>query len=184
MDNTVGEIRAFAGDYAPRGWEICNGKLLSVSAYPALFSLIGYTYGGDGSTTFALPDLRGRLIVQNGQLTGGSTFPFARPDGKQTVTLTVSNMAEHQHSLAASKEPAITNQAANNYLSKAQDPGNPGSDVLGYLPYNTADTTLKMAPLKAGTLTSTGGNQPHDNRQPYLPISYIIALNGVYPDFS
>ncbi|MET0395061.1 MAG: tail fiber protein [Chitinophagaceae bacterium] len=184
MDNTVGEIRAFAGDYAPRGWEICNGKLLSVSEYPALFSLIGFTYGGDNRNLFALPDLRGRLVVQNGQLAGGSAFPFGRPAGQQSVTLTAGNMGEHQHDLVASTEPAVTSTAANNYLSKAQDPGNPGSDVLGYLPYKTTDTTLKVAPLNANTLTSAGNSAPHDNRQPYLPISYIIALNGVYPDFS
>lgn len=184
MDNTIGEIRAFAGDYAPRGWEICNGKLLNVSDYPALFSLIGFAYGGDGRSTFALPDLRGRLVVQNGQLTGGSTFPFAKPNGQQTVTITTGNMAEHQHDLVASKEPAVTSTASNTYLSKAQDPGNPGSDVLSYLPYNATDTTLKVATLNVNTLTSAGQGLPHDNRQPYLPISYIIALNGVYPDFS
>ena len=183
MDIIVGEIRAFSGDYAPRNWAICDGRLLKITEYPALYSLITTSYGGDGITTFALPDLRGRLVVQNGRLAGGSVFQFAKPGGQQTVTLTSNNMAAHQHTLVASKESAVTNQAFNNYLATAQDPGNPGSDVLSYLEYKTNDATVKVVPLNGNTLNPIGGSQPHDNRQPYLGISYIIALNGIYPDF-
>lgn len=183
MQPYLGEIRAFAGNFAPVGWLACNGSLLSISQYDALFTLIGTTYGGDGITTFALPNLQGRAAMQNGQLVGGSSYPIGGAGGVESVTLTTSSMPSHQHAFNVATTPGTTNTATNNFLASVQDTGNPGSTVLAYMPYNQGDNTLVAIPLNQGTIGTGGSSQPHENMQPYLAITYIIATQGIYPSF-
>lgn len=183
MEPYLGEIRAFAGNFAPVGWLQCNGTLLPISQYDALFTLIGTTYGGDGITTFALPNLQGRAAMQNGQLAGGASYPLGGAGGVETVTLTTASMPSHQHAFNVSTAAGTTNTATNNFLASVQDTGNPGSTVLAYMPYSQGDNTLVSVPLNPGTIGAGGSSQPHENMQPYLAITYIIATQGVYPSF-
>ncbi|MET0393651.1 MAG: tail fiber protein [Chitinophagaceae bacterium] len=179
----LGEIKAFAGNYAPVGWLTCDGSLQQISQFESLYSLLGTTYGGDGQTTFGLPDLRGRLIVQTGQMTGAANYPLGVAGGLEKVVLTLPAIPSHNHSFTVSTQPATTNQASGNFLAAAKDTGNPSVNVLEHLPFKSEDNTLKTVALHPGTLTSQGGNQPHENRQPYLCITYMIATEGEYPSF-
>jgi microcystin-dependent protein len=159
----VGEIRMFAGNFAPAGWMFCEGQLLPISENETLFQLIGTTYGGDGESTFALPDLRGRIPLHQ-----GNGFILAESGGTETVTLTVSQIPAHSHPLLASAD--VGNQI------------NPGgsltSNSQGAIPYIEDAPTLNM---NAGAISPVGGSQPHDNFQPYLCINFIISLFGIFP---
>src|SRR5215467_1889396 len=161
----VGEIRMFAGNFAPAGWMFCEGQLLPISEYETLFFLIGTTYGGDGTSTFALPDLRGRLPVHQ-----GSGFVMAEIGGAETVTLTTAQMPAHSHGFLASTNPGATTTPAGNTVAKI---------VGGAASAYTQDTP--GTPLAPGSIGSDGGSQPHDNMQPYLCVSFIISLFGVFP---
>jgi microcystin-dependent protein len=159
----VGEIRMFAGNFAPVGWMFCDGQLLPISENEVLFQLIGTTYGGDGESTFALPDLRGRLPLHQ-----GSSFSLAETAGVEEVTLTVSQIPSHTHALVAST--AVGNQTS------------PVANVLAQSV--TADLYIEdfpTAPLAATALAVVGGSQPHTNLQPYLCINFIISLFGIFP---
>ncbi|MEK9711172.1 MAG: tail fiber protein [Thalassolituus sp.] len=169
-DPFVGEIRMFAGNFAPRGWAFCDGQLLAVSQNDALFSLLGTTYGGDGRTTFALPDMRGRLPVHQGQGPGLTMHRMGAEYGSETVTLNINEIPGHSHELMAS--------------TQAVDSANPASDVMG----SHTDGDMVYAPVSAdiGTLSSStidvsGGSRSHTNLMPALCINYIIALFGIYP---
>jgi microcystin-dependent protein len=154
----------FGGNFAPAGWALCNGALQSISGNPALFQLIGTTYGGDGLNTFALPDLQGRLPVHQG---AGLTLGGA--GGTETVTLTSSQTPAHSHQFLASSSPGAQ-----------RDPtGNVPAAIVAGSAYAQATATAAMAPQSIGA--SGGGNQPHDNMQPYLSVTFIISLYGVYP---
>lgn len=159
----VGEIRMFAGNFAPAGWMFCEGQLLPISENETLFQLIGTTYGGDGQSTFALPDLRGRLPIHQ-----GNGFILAETGGAEEITLTVSQIPAHSHPLLATQ--TVANDA------------NPGSNLLAqattFDPYQTNPANAAMAPQSAG---STGGSQPHSNFQPYLCVNFIISLFGIFP---
>jgi microcystin-dependent protein len=160
----VGEIRIFAGTFAPAGWMFCEGALLPISEYETLFNLIGTTYGGDGQETFALPDLRGRIPIHQ-----GNGFTLAETGGVETVTLTVNQMPAHTHPLVASTNNASTANAQTNVL--AQTPS--------YTPYISG-----FAPnvsLHAASVGPDGGSQPHENFQPYLCLDFIISLFGIFP---
>ena len=159
----VGEIRMFAGNFAPAGWLLCEGQLLPISQYDTLFALIGTTYGGDGQTTFALPDLRGRLPIHQG---GG--FTLAQSGGVETVTLTVNQVPSHSHPMLASNDPANTPNPQGNVV---------GTPALA-TPFFGGPATAALAPQ---AITSTGGSQPHSNFQPYLCVNFIISLFGVFP---
>jgi microcystin-dependent protein len=159
----VGEIRMFAGNFAPAGWMFCEGQLLAISEYDTLFNLVGTTYGGDGQSTFALPDLRGRLPLHQG---GG--FTLAETGGVEQVTLTVSQLPAHAHSLAASTNDASAANAAGNVLAQ----------TASYTPY--VSSVVPVTAL-APSLATTGGSQPHSNFQPYLCIDFIISLFGIFP---
>lgn len=159
----VGEIRIFAGNFAPAGWMFCEGQLLPISENETLFNLIGTTYGGDGQSTFALPDLRGRLPIHQG---GG--FVLAQTGGAEQVTLTVSQIPAHTHALIASTNNASTANAGGNLL--AQTPSY--TPYIG-MPANSA--------LNAASISSVGNSQPHTNFQPYLCVNFIISLYGIYP---
>lgn len=161
----VGEIRMFAGNFAPAGWMFCEGQLLPISEYETLFNLIGTTYGGDGQSTFALPDLRGRVPIHF-----GNGFTLAETGGVETVTLTVSQIPAHTHAYLASNNTATGVVPQTQVLCASTD--------ANTLPYGTdAPTTV----LNAASTTSTGGSQPHDNFQPYLCVDFIISLFGIFP---
>lgn len=160
----VGEVRMFAGNFAPAGWMFCEGQLLPISENETLFQLIGTTYGGDGQNTFALPDLRGRVSIHQ-----GNNFILAETGGVETVTLTASQIPAHSHVPNANSGNGTSTDPANNFW--AAQPS-----LLQYSATGTANTNLN-----ASTLSFTGGNQPHENMQPYLCVSYIISLFGIFP---
>lgn len=160
----VGEIRMFAGNFNPGGWMFCEGQLLPISDYETLFQLIGTTYGGDGVSTFGLPDLRGRLPIHQ-----GNSFILAQRGGAESVTLTVEQMPGHSHALLASSGNALLASASGNLL--AQTPT--------HTPYISGASA--NASLAANSVSSAGGNQPHDNFQPYLCVDFIISLYGIFP---
>ena len=157
----VGEIRIFAGNFAPAGWMFCEGQLLPISEYETLFNLIGTTYGGDGQSNFALPDLRGRLPLDVG---GG--FTLAETGGVENVTLTVSQIPAHQHTVVASNSSATGAIPSGAYAANG-----PVMYKVG-----ASDSTMSAA-----TIGPSGGTQPHSNFQPYLCVDFIISLYGVFP---
>lgn len=163
----VGELRIFAGNFAPAGWMFCEGQLVPISEYETLFNLIGTTYGGDGQSTFALPDLRGRLPIHQ-----GNGFILAETGGVEQVTLTVSQTPAHSHPLLASSRQADSSQPSGRTFGAAR----PTVDL--YIE-DTAD--VNCAPT---AITSIGGSQPHSNFQPYLCVDYIISLYGIFPSQS
>jgi microcystin-dependent protein len=159
----VGEVRMFAGNFAPAGWMFCEGQLLPISENETLFNLIGTTYGGDGQSTFALPDLRGRVPIHM-----GSGFILAETGGVESVTLTVSQIPVHTHPFLATTN--VGNQSSPNGQTVAESP-----QVKLYIE-DVPDNNL--APIAIG---STGGSQPHTNFQPYLCVDFIISLFGIFP---
>lgn len=159
----VGEIRMFAGNFAPAGWMFCEGQLLPISEYETLFNLIGTTYGGDGQSTFALPDLRGRLPLHQ-----GNGFILAETGGVETVTLTTSQIPAHSHPWLASSTAASSLAPTNQLLAETQ--------AQTY--FSSPDNPTNLSPSCVG---STGGSQPHNNFQPYLCVDFIISLFGLYP---
>lgn len=159
----VGEIRMFAGNFAPAGWMFCDGQLLPISEYETLFNLIGTTYGGDGQSTFALPDLRGRIPIHM-----GNGFILAETGGVEEITLTVNQIAAHSHPLLASTNVANQSAPTNNVLAQSTS-----ADL--YIE-DTATTNLA-----ANAIGAVGGSQPHTNFQPYLCVDFIISLFGIYP---
>jgi microcystin-dependent protein len=165
----VGEIRMFAGNFAPAGWMFCEGQLLPISEYETLFNLIGTTYGGDGQSTFALPDLRGRLPIHQGQGSGLGNYILAETGGVEEVTLTVQQIPVHSHAVLCSDGSGST---TSNPLGAVWAP----SDTLQYAP--AADSFMGSSPMNT---TPAGGSQPHDNQHPYLCIDYIISLFGLFP---
>ena len=163
----LGEIRMFAGNFAPVGWMFCDGQLLPISENDQLFNLLGTTYGGDGETTFALPDLRGRIPLHQ-----GNGFTLAETGGVEEVTLTINQIPTHNHSLVASSASGTGTNPGGNLLAQ----------TAGALqPYLADAPTLNM---NAQAVAPTGGSQPHTNFQPYLCINFIISLFGIYPSQS
>lgn len=172
----VGQLAIFAGSFAPVGWAFCNGQALAIDQNPVLFQLIGTTYGGDGQTTFNLPDLQGRVPVHQGQGPGLSGFVQGQTGGAESVTLTTQQLPTHTHALGAAAS-ANSSTPANTVL--ASEGGADASKVSIYAPFDA--TSANMTALLPTSLASAGGSQPHENRQPYLAINYIIALQGVFP---
>ena len=177
----TGEIRAFAGAYTPAGWQLCDGSLLQISDYSDLFELLGTTYGGDGQTTFAVPDFRGRVAVQTGQLAGGSSYALGAKGGVEAVGLTLDTISAHTHRLQVDTVAGTSAAAFGNFLAAVQDSANPDSSVLAYLPYCGPLASI-VVPLKNGTISYTGRGYAHENRQPYMGITYIIATTGDFPE--
>jgi len=166
----IAEIRIFAGNFAPRSWAFCNGQLLPVAQNTALFSLIGTTYGGDGRTTTALPNLQGRAPMHPGRGPGLTSRHLGERGGVETVTLTEAQMPNHNHTLMSSSSPGTTFSPTDNSVLARSVGGNAFDD-----------TDNLNSSLNEGTITETGGSQAHNNMQPYLAINYIIALQGLYP---
>jgi microcystin-dependent protein len=163
----VGEIRLFAGNFAPAGWMFCEGQLLPISEYDVLFVLIGTIYGGDGQNTFALPDLRGRIPVHQGTSSQG-TFVIGQLSGSESVTLTTQQLPSHSHTLVASSHPGQVADPSNAYVAADRD-------------FPAFDGSLPSVAMATGAVSSIGNNQPHENMPPFLCLSFIISLFGVFP---
>jgi microcystin-dependent protein len=171
----VGEIRMFAGNFAPTDWALCNGALLSISQNTVLFDLIGTTYGGDGQSTFALPNLNGAVPIHAGN-SGASTYIIGQSGGVSTVTLTSAQIPSHSHTVTADSNPATTPVPTNAYLAAS-------APYAAYTEPNGSgnpDATL-FRTMNPSMLATTGGGQPHQNMQPFLAITYIISLFGIFP---
>lgn len=167
----VAEIRIFAGNFAPTGWALCDGQLLPISQNTALFSLLGTTYGGDGKSTFALPNLQGSAPLQQGQGPGLSLRDLGEIGGEQNVTLLTTEMPAHNHVAVAASGAGQPSPANNAWASGAKGFGNV------YSPSAQA-SNVQMSPL---AISIAGGNLPHNNMMPYLCLTFIIALQGVFP---
>ena len=164
----VGEIRMFAGNFAPAGWNFCDGTLLAISENETLFQLIGTTYGGDGESTFQLPNLQSRVPIHMGKGPDGTTYQLAEMAGVETVTLSTQQIPSHNHSFLGSASIATQQTPAGNIVAQ--------STLAKMYIQDTADT-----PLAANSIGPAGGSQPHDNMQPYLCINFIISLFGIFP---
>lgn len=177
MEEYIGIVKLFAGNFAPRGWAFCNGQLLSIAQNTALFSILGTTYGGDGRTTFALPNLNGRVPVGTGQSTAGSNYTLGEMAGQENVTLTQTQIPQHTHSLQANAGVGSVNTAENNFPAGGQVQIERGSPVYPTNSFATSGGT-QMNPQAIGV---AGGSQPHSNMQPFLAMNYIICMMGIYP---
>jgi len=168
MEGYIAEIRMFAGNFAPRGWAFCQGQILSIAQNTALFSLLGTTYGGNGQTTFALPDLRGRVPVGTGQGPGLPSVQLGEISGEPSHTLIITEMPAHTHAFAA---PATSDDATK-------------KNPIGNVPATTGGSsygTPANGAMAAGNSGIAGGSQPHNNMQPYLGMNYIICMEGIFP---
>jgi microcystin-dependent protein len=169
-DPYIGEIAIFCGNFAPYGWALCDGRLLPISDYSALFQLIGTTYGGDGEFTFAVPDLRGRAPMHTGTGTGLSNRQIGEQGGTETVTLTTQQIPYHSHQLGVSTAPGTTASP------QGAVPADAGNGSAQYTP-----NTVNLLTQPNQVLGVVGGSEPHENMQPFLAVNYIIALSGVFP---
>jgi microcystin-dependent protein len=172
----VAEITMFGFNFAPVGWAQCNGQLIPISQNTALFSLLGTNYGGDGKSTFALPNIQGMAVVGPGQGIGLSQYFIGETTGTETVTLLTTEIPTHRHSFAATSTPGTTLSSAGNQLAQAFSGGKQASFTGNYLNTNAANVT--MSPLSTSV---TGASLPHNNMQPYLTLNFCIAMQGVFP---
>lgn len=167
----LGEVKIISWNFAPQGWAFCNGQFLPINQNQALFSILGTSYGGNGQTTFALPDFRGRVPIHWGSGFGGSSFTVGEKAGQEAHTLTLSEMPAHNHfmNVFTTNTTNATTSGSGNYWGTTAD---------NTLLYGSGQGNAVMAP---GTSGPIGGSQPHENRQPYLALNFIIALQGVFP---
>jgi microcystin-dependent protein len=175
----LANMAIFAGNFAPRGWMFCQGQLLAIAEYDALFALIGTTYGGDGQTTFGLPDLRSRTSLHMGQGPGLNNYTLGQMSGSESVTLTTLNLPSHIHTT-----PVITGnpQASTDTTSGVNTPGTNLVPASGATLYNTVTEGLTMGPYSGSTVTPVaGGSQPAAVITPYLAMNYVIAVEGIFP---
>ena len=169
-DPFVAEVRIFPFNFPPKGWAFCNGQLLPLSQNTALFSLLGTTYGGDGKSNFALPNIQGNAPMHPGQGPGLSLHDLGEQGGSETVTLLQTEMPSHSHALMANTTAATKSLAAGNTLAR-------GASMTPYL----APTGAPLVAMATQAITPIGGSQPHNNMMPYLTLNFCIALQGVYP---
>jgi microcystin-dependent protein len=167
----VGEIRLFAGNFAPAGWQFCWGQMLPISENETLFQLIGTTYGGDGQSTFALPNLASRVPIHQGPGTDGNSYQVSDTGGVESVTLTTQQIPIHSHAMLGSVNTANSNQPGNNVPATLPI-------ALQQFPYGQSSPIL---PLDPSSITPVGGSQPHSNMQPFNTLNYIISLFGIFP---
>ncbi|MCB1032391.1 MAG: phage tail protein [Acidobacteria bacterium] len=163
----LAEVRIVGFNFAPRGWAFCDGQILPINQNQSLYSLLGTTYGGDGRTTFALPDLRGRTPIHVGRSDGGQFHELGSKSGEETHTLSANEMPQHDHIAMASSVDGTTPV--------------PTGDVLAQTPSRIYADPANLVELRAGTVTNVGGSQAHDNMQPYLALNFCIALQGLFP---
>ena len=173
-DPYLGEIRIFAGNFAPVGWSFCNGSLVAISENEALFALVGTTYGGDGINTFGLPNLQGRAPMHQGNGLGLTSRTMGETAGTETVTLVTNNLPQHTHNLVATTAAGTT--AAPSGMMFATMP----STFHAYTNPQSGDTLVE-SDFASNAIGSSGGSQPHENMMPYMAINYIIALEGIFP---
>jgi microcystin-dependent protein len=167
QERYLGSVALVSFDFAPKGWATCDGQLLSIAQNTALFSLLGTTYGGNGTSNFALPDLRGRMPIGAGQGPGLNSYNAGDSGGSETETLTLAQIPAHSHTPIGSASPANTGSVSGTYWATPR-----------LLLYSNVTPSVPMSGMAIG---STGGGQPHDNQKPYLTITYIIALEGIFP---
>jgi microcystin-dependent protein len=158
----LGEVKIIAWNFPPKGWAFCNGQLMPINQNQALFALFGTNYGGNGQTTFGLPDFRGRVAMHM-----GAGFILGEHAGEESHTLTMSEMPAHTHNLMASAVAGNTQSPANNFMARDQN--------------NVYGTTSNLTTLKPSSVTNVGGSQAHSNMQPYLTVNFVVALIGVFP---
>jgi microcystin-dependent protein len=171
-DPFIGEIKMFAGNFAPFGWAFCDGQIMQIAQNAALYSILGTTYGGDGRTTFALPNLKGRIPLHFGQGPGLTNHALGEAVGSENISLASNQMPAHSHTATVKGANAgTTNLPANNLFGKIAR-----SNI-----YNTPDATLVNMAEGSLSLANSGGSLPHSNMQPYLTLSFIIAIYGIYP---
>jgi microcystin-dependent protein len=170
-DPFIAEIRMFAGNFAPRGWALCNGQLLAIQQNVALFSLLGTTYGGNGQTTFALPNLQGSAPIHPGQGSGLSPYSLGQTGGESAVSLISTEMPSHTHTASATATPGDNPDPDGRVWGVA-------AVARGTAMYSAGPTDTFMGPQ---ALSMSGGSQPHNNMPPYLVLNFIIALTGIYP---
>ncbi len=174
MDGTIGEIKLWGGQYTPRNWAACNGQLMAVSeSTAALYSLLGNTYGGRPNISFALPDLRGRVIVGNGESKSNTNYQIGSSGGRETVALTIDQMPNHQHSFM------VSNKSANYFSPSSSILSAPSDNVVYYLPEDPGEE--KILPLQEDVLQETGEGFPHNNMMSYVVLNYIICTQGTFP---
>ena len=182
QDQFIGEIRIFAGTFAPKGWAFCDGQILSISQNTALFSILGVAYGGNGQSTFALPNMNGRVPIGCGNGPGLTSRVEGEIGGQETVTLLTSEIPTHSHVVTAGTVGVPSYTGVGN--SDTPENSYPASSSKSYTTTETANASTKGTMNTAGStvqLSTTGGGQPHNNLQPYLAVRYIIALQGIYP---
>ncbi|MES2773934.1 MAG: tail fiber protein [Bacteroidota bacterium] len=172
MEGYIAEIRMFAGNFAPRNWAFCQGQIMSIAQNTALFSLLGTTYGGNGQTTFALPDFRGRVAVGTGQGPGLSNVTLGEVSGSPTTTININNMPAHNHILTVNNN--VTGMAATGAGGYLNSKTESGESVA-------ASGLSAAATLNTGSVGIAGGSQPFNNMQPYLGMNHIICLFGIFP---
>ena len=170
-DPFIAEVRIFAFNFAPQGWAFCNGQILPISQNTALFSLLGTLYGGNGRTTFALPNLQGCAPVQAGQGPGLSSYDLGQSGGSETVALISSEVPGHGHAVQVNTSPSTVQSPGANLVLGASQP----------LPAYQTNTSQNLTPMANVALAEAGGGQAHDNMQPYLTLNFCIALQGVFP---
>ncbi len=163
----LAEIRIIGFNFAPSGWAFCDGQILPINQNQSLYSLLGTTYGGDGETSFALPDLRGRVPIHVGSSNGVAPHQLGQRSGEETHTLSAAEISNHDHIAMCSDDNATTNDPQNNVFARATN--------TSYQPPNN------LVGMSSQALTSVGGGQAHDNMQPYLALNFCIALQGVFP---
>jgi microcystin-dependent protein len=168
MTAYVGEIRLFAGNFAPAGWAFCDGQLMAISENDTLFIVIGTTYGGDGQATFALPDLRGRVPIHMGTDPGGNAYTIGQNGGVEEVTLTAQQTPTHNHALLATTTVSTQTSPAGALLAQSSSANIYVQDTGAFA-------------LAPNSMTPVGGSQPHTNMQPYLGLNFIISLFGIFP---
>lgn len=165
----LAEVRMVGFNFAPRGWAFCDGQILPINQNQSMYSLLGTTYGGDGRTSFALPDLRGRTPIHVGRSNGGQHHTEGQKSGEETHTLSANEMPMHDHVLQAAPTNSTTNSPGGNYLAQALNLYVPGSQ------------NPPSVQLRAGTVLNVGGGQAHENMQPYIALNFCIALQGLFP---
>jgi len=201
MNGTIGEIRGFGGNFAPRSWALCQGQLLAISTNTALFSIIGTTYGGDGRTTFALPDLRGRIPIGEGTGPGLTTRKLGERSGSETNTITANQMAVHTHFVTGGGVTGVSGSAtATMHVNNTSgSSSNPADNYLGFESGSiglyestpdgstlnsravTLDTSGLAVQVSGLSLSPTGGGQPVNNMKPFLTVNWIVCMQGIYP---
>ncbi len=182
QEGFLGEIRMFAGNFAPRSWALCQGQLLPISQNSALFSILGTTYGGDGRTTFALPDLRGRAPVSQGRGPGLSDYRLGQRGGVENVTLNALQIPSHTHVLSGGVKVGVNTNTATGTDGGGATLGSAGANIYNGSPPEDGEDLNGVS--NNFQIQNTGGNQSHENRMPWLAVNYIIAIQGTYPSRS